>query len=233
MKAFLLAAGLGTRLRPLTNTIPKCLVPINGKPLLQYWIDLFEKHNIDEVCINLHYLSDQVIQFIETNPTKIKWCLSYEPELLGSGGTIFSNQDFILDDEPFFICYADNLTNINLTQMLNYHNQKHSKFTMALFETKQPKECGIVSLNSDGFITSFEEKPLHPQSNLANAGIYVANSEIFLYNNSDKKFCDFGFEILPKLEMYGWKDSFYLLDIGTMEKYKQAQMEVTNGIFIP
>lgn len=91
MKAFLLAAGLGTRLRPLTDTIPKCLVPINGKPLLQYWIDLFEKHGIDEVCINLHYLSDQVVNFIKANPSKIKWHLSYEPELLGSGGTIFSN----------------------------------------------------------------------------------------------------------------------------------------------
>lgn len=117
--------------------------------------------------------------------------------------------------------------------MLNYHIEKQSKFTMALFESTNPKDCGIVSLDSDGFIVSFEEKPLYPQSNLANAGIYLANSEIFLYNNSDKKFCDFGFEILPKLEMYGWKDSFYLLDIGTIEKYEQAQMEVANGVFIP
>lgn len=179
MKAFLLAAGLGTRLRPITNTIPKCLVPINGKPLLQYWIDLFKKHNIDEVCINLHYLSQQVIDFIEYNDSGIKWTLSYEHELLGSGGTIFNNKDFIKDDEPFFICYADNLTNINLTKMLEFHKLKNSSFTMALFQSNNPKECGIVSLNSDSYITSFEEKPQYPKSNLANAGIYLANSEIF------------------------------------------------------
>lgn len=233
MKAFLLAAGLGTRLRPITETIPKCLVPINGKPLLQYWIELFEKHNITEVCINLHYLSDQVIKFISQYNTPIQWRLSYEPELLGSGGTIFANKDFISDNGPFFICYADNLTNINLTQMLEFHNKKQSPFTMALFNSNNPSECGIVTLDANNYITSFEEKPLNPQSNLANAGIYLANSEIFQYNNIDKKFCDFGFEILPQLQMYGWKDDFYLLDIGTIEKYEQAQREVKNSVFIP
>ena len=121
MKAFLLAAGYGTRLRPLTEIVPKCLVPINGKPLLRYWIDLFEKHGIDEVLINLHYLSEQVVKYVENENTSIKWHFTYEQELLGSGGTIFANQDFIKDNEPFFICYADNLTNLNLTDMLNYH----------------------------------------------------------------------------------------------------------------
>ena len=234
MKAFLLAAGLGTRLRPITENTPKCLVPINDKPLLQYWIDLFEKHNITEVCINLHYLSDQVVNYINQHQTSIKWTLAYEPELLGSGGTIFANQSFITDNEPFFICYADNLTNINLTQMLQFHQSKNSSFTMALFECNNPKECGIVEMNDNNFIIQFQEKPEYPKSNLANAGIYLANSEIFQYNkNSNKKFCDFGFEILPQLKMFGWKDDFYLLDIGTLEKYDQAQKEVKNGLFIP
>ena len=179
MKAFLLAAGLGTRLRPITETIPKCLVPINDIPLLQYWVDLFEKHNITEVCINLHYLSDQVKTYLENLNSNIKWTMVYEPELLGSGGTIFANRDFINDNEPFFICYADNLTNINLTQMLNFHQEKQSSFTMALFRCNNPKECGIVTIDENNFITSFEEKPEYPQSNLANAGIYLANSEIF------------------------------------------------------
>lgn len=232
MKAFLLAAGLGSRLRPITETVPKCLVPINGKPLLQYWIELFEKHGIDEVCINLHYLSDQVIDFINNSTSNIKWTLSYEPELLGSGGAIFSNQNFITSNEPFFICYADNLTNINLSKILECHKQWNSTFTMALFKTTNPKECGIVELKENKII-SFEEKPEYPKSNLANAGIYVANVEIFQYNNGDKKFCDFGFEILPKLDMCGWIDNYYLLDIGTLEKYNQAQKEVRSGLFIP
>lgn len=232
MKAFLLAAGLGTRLRPLTDTIPKCLVPINEKPLLQYWIDLFEKHGIDEVCINLHHLSDQVVYFLQNNPSNIKWRLSYEETLLGSGGTIFSNKDFITDDEPFFICYADNLTNIDLSSMLDFHKNKEAEFTMALFHSSNPTECGIVTMDSNNFITSFEEKPKDPKSNLANAGIYVANSKIFQYNKENKEFCDLGFEILPQLNMHGWNSQFYLLDIGTGEKYNQAQMEVKNGLFV-
>ena len=121
MKAFLLAGGLGTRLRPITYKIPKCLVSINGKPLLKWWIKLFEKHGINHVLINLHHLAEQVENFIRNYDTDIQFELFYEECLLGSAGTIRANKSFI-DNTKFLIAYADNLTNFNITQFLEYHN---------------------------------------------------------------------------------------------------------------
>jgi len=226
MKAFLLAAGLGTRLRPLTDNVPKCLVPVCSKPLLQWWIDLLEQHNITEVLINLHYLSEQVKDFIDSNKTKIKFTCVYEEELLGSAGTLIKNRDFINKNEDFFICYADNLTNYNLSSMLKFHQEKYSLFTMALFETNKPESCGIVEINENNKVISFNEKPSHPKSNLANAGIYIANKKIFNYLPiSNLK--DIGYDMLPLIinKMYAWKSNKYLIDIGTLGNLDKAEKE--------
>lgn len=228
MKAFLLAAGFGTRLRPLTDTVPKCLVPICGKPLLCWWIDLFEKHGIKEVMINTHYLRDPVASFIEENNRKGKVILheAYEPVLLGSGGTIRDNRAFLGDDKDFMVCYADNLTNTNLTALQEFHRTHDGILTMALFHTNFPKQCGIAALDEEKRIVEFVEKPEEPKSDLANAGIYIANRELFSYL-WEKEILDFGKDVLPKLvgKMYGWEDKDYLIDIGTMENYRKAQHE--------
>ena len=229
MKAILLAAGFGTRLRPLTDTTPKCLVPINGIPLLEWWFRLFEKHNITEVLINTNYLSEQVRKYIDihnASDSKIKAIESYEEQLLGSGGTIVANKAFVQDEKDFLICYADNLTNIDLTKLISDHYLNHPVLTMALFRTSVPKQCGIAQLNNDHLITEFIEKPEHPKSNLANTGIYVANNKIFDYFPKEA-FSDFGKDILPKLvnKMYGFETHDYLIDIGTPEKYQRAQIE--------
>ena len=127
MKAFLMAAGLGTRLRPITNTIPKCMVPIQGKPLLAWWMDLFEKHGVSDVLINTHYLPESVRKFIDLynkNPEHhTKMIESYEPILLGSAGTLRKNRDFVVGENSFLICYADNLTNADLTALAAFHKK--------------------------------------------------------------------------------------------------------------
>lgn len=229
MKAFLLAAGLGTRLRPLTNTIPKCLVPIQGRPLLSWWMDLFELHHISEVLINTSYLPLPVRDFIaEYNHRRhsVKLVESYESTLLGSGGTILANEKFVQGEKDFLICYADNLTNANLTDMVNFHRAHHALLTMGLFQTNNPKGCGIAACNEDGVITEFVEKPERPKSNLANAGIYVASHHIFEYI-PHQDFVDFGKDVLPRLtgKMYGYPIREYLLDVGTWPNYKRAQEE--------
>lgn len=222
-----MAAGYGTRLAPLTNTTPKCLIPINNKPMLSYWEDLFIKYGIDSVLINTHYLNNQVHEYIKNHPLFQE---SYEPQLLGSAGTIFKNSQFITDTEPFLICYADNLTNINLYDLVNYHQSKHGLLTMALFEAPNPTECGIAKVDGNNKIINFIEKPKHPDSNLANGGIYVTDYRIFNYLNKSIK--DFGKEVLPKLpNIYGYKKDFYLRDIGTLTNYNKAQEDVTNGLF--
>lgn len=229
MKAFLLAAGLGTRLRPLTETIPKCLVPIQDKPLLGWWLDLLAHHGVTEVLINTHYLSDQVSAFLKEytrHAAHLRTVEFYEPELLGSGGTVRVNRAFVKGDTDFLICYADNLTTIDITAMRAFHANHDSLLTMALFRAESPHECGVAELDRSGRIISYEEKPDDPRGNLANAGIYIARQELFDYI-PDKRCTDFGRDVFPQIKnaMFGWETQDYILDIGTPKKYQKAQKE--------
>ena len=226
MKAFLLAAGFGTRLRPLTDTVPKCLVPVCGKPLLEWWIDLFQKYGIDEVLINLHHLPEAVMSFIKKKKTVIRFSFFQETKLLGSAGTLRENKNFVKDESEFFICYADNLTNYNLTEFYNFHLSKKSEFSISLFKTDNPKSKGIALLDENSVVIDFEEKPQNPKSNLANAGIYIATPQI-LNHIPEEDIADIGFDLLPKLvgKMIGWKTNDYLIDIGTHHDLAKAEKE--------
>jgi mannose-1-phosphate guanylyltransferase len=227
MKAFLLTAGLGTRLHPITHTIPKCLVPIAGKPLINWWFESMQKAGVTEVLINLHHLPDMVMVHINTLDTPIKVEFAYEPILLGSAGTLRANKSFVQDQKAFFIFYGDNLTNTSLSNLYNFHVSQPHAFTMALFETNNPSGCGIVSLNSAATITSFEEKPANPTSNLANAGLYVASPAVIDLIDSSKTPADIGFDLLPLLvgKMSGYKINDYLIDIGTHKNLEKARQE--------
>lgn len=224
MKAFLLAAGEGRRLRPLTHTIPKCLVPINGTPLLAIWLQLCRLYGVTEVLINLHHLPQQVLAFVHSHDFGVRVVTAYEEHLLGSAGTVGAHWSFVAGTGDFFIIYADNLTNIDLSAMLRFHRQRHSPFTMGLFHTDTPWEKGIVTLDAQDRVIDFVEKPVQPRSNLANAGIYIANQELCRYLTTDT-FLDFGFDVLPRLvgHMYGYCIREYWLDIGTPKTYQQAQ----------
>lgn len=211
--------------------------------MLDWWAKLLKEAGITEILVNTHYLHEQVHTYIEefnSKNTGVIFREFYEEELLGSGGTVRANQDFVFerqttvnldrkmfsDDAPFLICYADNLCNVNLRELITFHQQKKGILTMALFRTNHPEQCGIAELDSDGRIIEFTEKPERPKSNLANAGIYVANGKLFEYF-PEKEFVDFGKDILPKLvgEMYGWETRDYLIDIGTMDNYERAKKE--------
>jgi len=229
MKAILLAAGFGSRLRPLTDRVPKCLVEVAGHPMLDWWAKLFREAGVTEVLVNTHYLHEQVHAYIEDYNRKNTGLLFrefYEQELLGSGGTVRANQGFIGEDEDFLICYADNLCNVKLYELAAFHRERRPVLTMALFRTNQPKQCGIAALDADGRVAEFVEKPEEPKSNLANAGIYMASRSLF-ERIPGTGFCDFGKDILPRLvgEMYGWETKDYLIDIGTMDNYEKAQRE--------
>lgn len=223
MKAFLLSAGFGTRLKPLTDEIPKCLVPIKGKPLLEWWLELLEKHNIDEVLINLHHLPKVVENFINSYKCKIKIHLSYEKELLGSAGTLLKNEEFIINENYFYIMYADNLTNINLTDFLEKFKKSNHDFGMTLFRTDDPKSCGIAEIDKNSTIINFEEKPKDPKSNLANGGVYIAKPNIIKIIPKKEK-PDIGFDLIPKLinKTYGYETNCFLMDIGTHKNLKTA-----------
>jgi len=242
MKALILSAGLGTRLRPLTNKMPKALAQIGSKPLLEIHLDLLIKYKVSDILINTHYLADQINKFLDkyklkNGKTNIK--TTYEKILLGSAGTLKQNQDFFTDDENFIITYGDNLTNINYQKLIDYHKQKGGICTVTAYYENHPETKGVITSDEKNKILSFIEKPKPNKitSNYANAGIYICNKKIFEYLNKVNKIpLDFGFDLFPALlksdeKMYLYKMTEFLLDIGTPETYNIAQKKVKNLIF--
>ncbi|MCE7933065.1 MAG: nucleotidyltransferase family protein [Chlorobi bacterium CHB2] len=228
MNALLLAAGLGTRLRPITDTLTKCLIPIHGKPLLEWWMDLLERHGVRRVLVNIHHLPDQVRAFAAAYRGGVQITLVHEEHLLGSAGTIHANQEFLREEEQFFILYADNLTNVDLTALKNFNQRYPAPLTVGLFRPENPRACGIAELGAEGIIVGFEEKPQHPRGELASAGVFVGRPELLDYlNPAFPPPFDFGGHVMPRLigTMNGTEISGYLRDIGTHESLQRAEKE--------
>lgn len=228
VNAIVLAAGLGTRLRPLTDTIPKCLVPIAGKPLLDYWVDALSAAGVVEARVNTHTLPDQVRGFIDrvNRSGRLHLRETYEPALLGSAGTIAANADLADGADDVIIIYADNFSDVDLGRLLAFHRGHGDPFTMLLFRAPNPRACGIAELDAYGRVVSFVEKPAEPKSDLANAGVYVVSAAAYREIAAMKAF-DIGFEVLPKFvgRMRGWPWEGYHLDVGTQEALAKARRD--------
>lgn len=218
----------------MTNTIPKCMVPINNIPLIEYWLALFKLNNIEDVFINTHYLSKIIEDYFKQNKTDLNIILLHENYLLGSLGTLIKNIDLYINEESILICYSDNLTNFNLRKFVSFHNSHTFPISMSLFQAPNPQECGIVSLSKDNTVIDFEEKPKSPKGNNANAGIYIIDTQIIqrLNKNWDgNEILDIGNDLLPIMinEIKGYFINSYLLDIGTINNYTQANYFVTKN----
>ena len=225
MKAFLLAAGIGSRLGEITRHTPKCLLPIGGRPLLDYWLEALERARVTEVMINLHHHADQVRDFLYQRPSSLQIATFYEPELLGSAGTISAAWEFVKDEDCFFIAYADNFARVDLDKLLRFHQEKgHPVLTLVAYRTHEPMHCGIVELDTDGRVLSFEEKPAQPKSSYANSGIHVASRELHDFLPT-KVPADLGFHVLPQLtgKMYGYVTDEYIQDIGSPAALARVQ----------
>ena len=226
MKAFLLAAGVGTRLRPLTNTIPKCLVPIQGTPLVAIWLEWCAMYGIDEILLNSHAHSDRVREFIGAYRGPVRVILTHEPELLGSAGTLHVNRDFVAAEKEFAVLYADVLTNCRLDRLLDFHRTRRAPVTLGTYRVPNPTQCGIIVTDESGRVVDFVEKPKLPKSDQAFSGILIGGPAL-LAHVPERVPADIGFEVLPKLvgEMFAFPIADYVFDIGTMEKYEQAQRD--------
>jgi mannose-1-phosphate guanylyltransferase len=224
MKAFVLAAGHGTRLRPLTDSIPKCLVPIQGVPLLEIWLEVCRRASIDEVLVNLHAHAEAVRSRLHQHANGMKVRLVEEPVLLGSAGTLLANREWVGGDDCFWILYADVLTNIDLDAMLAFHRSRASLATIGVYQVQNPSRCGVVSFDADYVVREFEEKPAHPKSSWAFTGVMVASCQL-LNVIPDRPPVDLGFDVLPGLagRITAYPVPEYLLDIGTLENYHLAQ----------
>lgn len=230
LKAFLLAGGHGTRLRPLTDATPKCLVPIQGTPLLRIWLQLCDRFGIDEVLVNVHSHADMVRDFIRREKKRVVVRLVEEAELLGSAGTLRTNRDWVASEPRFWVFYADVLHQVNLDKMLQVHDSYGRAATLGVYRVPDPARCGIVEVDVNQTVIGFAEKPQRPVSDLAFAGLLIGTAE-FLDAVPAKCPADIGFDVLPQLvgRMAAYPISDYLIDVGTLETYRQAQATWPGG----
>lgn len=229
MRALLLAAGLGTRLRPITDHVPKCLVPIHGKPLLGYWLDMLLPNGVERVLVNTHYLPDAVREFVATSAGRDSIEMVHEDELLGTGGTVLRNRDF-LEGGSFMVVHADNLTRFDVGAFIRAHECRPVgvDITMMTFDTDVPQSCGIVELDAHGVVIKFHEKVAQPPSNHANAAVYIFEPSVIDFLASlGKSVIDISTEVLPRYlgRMQAFHNSDYHRDIGTPESLALAERE--------
>ena len=233
MKALLLAAGFGTRLAPLTDTQPKCLVEICAVPLLDYWIYQLLDAGIEHILINTHYLPDAVRKHIQGSPFQDHITLVHEEELLGTAGTIRKNRSFF-DNQTFFVAHADNLISCDLKDFIDAHKRrtKNIEITMMSFKTDTPKSCGILLTDANNTLLEFHEKVENPPSDLANAAVYIFEPTLLDYLDLiDEEAPDISLNVIPSYlgKIQVWHNHGYLRDIGTLAALEKANVDVTNN----
>jgi len=234
MKAMILAAGEGARLRPLTERMPKPMIPIAGRPILEHNIRLLAKHGIRELVINLHHCPEAITGYFgDGKAWGVSITYSYEPVLLGSAGAV--KKVGHLFNGMFLVVYGDNLTTCNLQKLCAFHQEKGSAGTIALFHRDDPASSGIVELGEDAHIIRFLEKPTPDQmfSHWVNAGLLVFEPEVLEYIPADVP-SDFGRDILPALiaasrRLYGYRMTEDLQWIDTLEDYHYVQELAKKG----
>ena len=226
MKAFLLAAGVGSRLRPVTDTIPKCMVTFDDRPLLDIWLDAFDRAGVTEVLVNLHHLPHVVREHVASRTGSPAVRLVFEPELLGSAGTLLANRDWVASEGSFLVCNADNLTDFDLRLLVEAHAGHDAIATLTVFHSDRPWTGGVVETDGAGRVTGFTEKPAEPVSDLVNAGMYAFRPRV-LDEIDGALPRDIGFDLLPRLvgRAYAVLVDGYFRDIGTVDAYQRAGQE--------
>ena len=233
MKALILAAGEGTRLRPLTLDKPKPMLPVAGIPLLEHILLWLRKHGVDQVAINLNYRPEAITGYLgDGSRWGVEITYSYEDPILGTAGAAKRLEEYF-EDGPFVIVYGDVLTDMDLMRLLRFHHDREAAATMALYQVENPSACGLVGLDGRGRITCFVEKPPPEEvfTDLANAGVLVLEPEL-LDDIPPGRAYDFGRDLFPHLleqgvELYGQPidEDEYLIDIGSLDKYERVQRE--------
>lgn len=229
MRALLLAAGLGTRLRPITDTVPKCLVEINGRPLLDHWIELLSKAGVVDIVVNLHYLPEKVEAYLANCAYPVNITSVLETHLLGTGGTLKRNREFF-GREPVLLIHADNLSLFDMDAFKQRFDlrDKNIEMTMMTFDTDSPETCGVVELDERGTVCALHEKVVSPPSNLANAAVYILAPAVLDFIDSlGKKVVDFSTEVLPHFmgSINTFHNAIYHRDIGNIQSLTLAQTE--------
>ncbi|WP_175059033.1 sugar phosphate nucleotidyltransferase [Thermococcus sp. 2319x1] len=236
MKAVILAGGFGTRLRPLSSTRPKPMIPVLGKPNLQYILESLEKiKEIDEVVLSVHYMRGEIREFIEDKMSDYPKDIRFvnDPMPLETGGALKNIEEFV--GEEFLVIYGDVFTNFNFEELIKAHRENEGLVTVALTKVYDPEKYGVVVTDEEGKIIDFEEKPLKPKSNIVDAGIYMVNKEVLKEIPKGKEIY-FEREVLPRLvsqgQVYGYMmpRENYWVDLGTPEDFFYAHQVALDEI---
>ncbi|WP_316167213.1 MULTISPECIES: nucleotidyltransferase family protein [unclassified Bradyrhizobium] len=229
MRALLLAAGIGSRLRPLTNTTPKCLVTVHDRPLLDYWLDLVFEGGIERALLNTHWLADQVRAHVAQSPWRSRIDLVHEDKLLGTGGTVIANREWF-GSRPFLVAHADNLTDFDVAGLIAAHDKRPAGCIMSMlaFRTDDPSSCGILELDCQNRVIAFHEKVPNPPGNLANGAVYIFEPEVIDDIAAlGKAVVDLSTEIIPNYlgRILCVETAGYHRDIGNPESLRRAHLE--------
>ena len=222
MKAVLLAAGKGERLKPLTENFPKVMISINGKPILEYHIEMLADSEITDVFVNLHHLPEKIKEYFKNGA---KWGLkiqySYEPEILGTAGAV-KKLEKELRPGPFLVIYGDNFLKIDYGDFIRYSEKKNGVGTIAAFWKEDVKESGILSVGYRQKISRFVEKPRPEEvfSHWVSAGVFYFREKVLDF--IEPEYADFGFDVVPRMlkegkELYAYKLKGMVWGIDTLE----------------
>ncbi len=235
MRVMIMAAGIGTRLRPLTDLVPKPMAPIVNKPALYHILRLLSRHGLREVIINLHHLPEAITGYFgDGTALGMDIRYSFEPELLGTAGGVRNNAAFLSPD-TFLVVSGDALTDIDLTGLINAHRRHGSIATMAVKEVGDPSLYGVVVTDDEDRVVGFQEKPRleEARSRLCNCGIYVFEPEIMTHIQS-AGFDDFGRRVFPDLlrdhvPFYAYTSAGYWSDVGNLHEYIRGNGDALAG----
>jgi len=236
MKALFLAGGFGSRLKPITDYLPKPMVPVMGKPLLERNIARLKKFGIDEIVLSTCYKPKEIEKhFKDGREWGVKISYISEDIPLGTAGAIKNAQSFF--SETFLVFNADILSDIDISEMIRFHNEKGALATIAATQVDNPSAYGVIEHDEKGYITAFKEKPLphETESNLINAGIYIFEPQLLAEIPGGKP-VSIERETYPLLLQKGYKLAVfnrcsYWLDLGTPEKYLKAHRDILKGAF--
>ncbi len=231
MRAIILAAGFGSRLGAIGQSIPKCLIEVGEKPVLSYWLDALAKAGVKECIINTHHLAEKVADHVLQYKNDRMECQAvYEEKLLGTAGAINKSIEWLEAGGRFLVIYADNISSVDLSDLIAFHATGGCEITMGVFAAEDPTACGIVVTDNNGVVLTFEEKPKSPRSNLANAGLFVIEPQALSNKIFDKDF-DLSRDVLPRLvgSIRVYDQIGYHRDIGTPQSLFQANVDFECG----
>ncbi len=236
MKAVVMAGGEGSRLRPLTLTRPKPMLPVVNRPLLGHILHLLKQHGIVDVVVTLQYLATHIQDYYSDGKTlgmDIQYVIEESP--LGTAGSVKNAQPDLVDGDPFLVISGDALTDFDLTALLSHHREHGALLTMALYHVADPLEYGVINVHEDGRVAQFLEKPGWGAvtSDMVNTGIYVVQPEVLARIPTGRS-VDWSQHVFPAMlargePLYGYVAGGYWCDIGTLSEYQRASADLLNG----